>query len=98
MTSLFFLATEAQLPIPLPSIDIAPFVQFGVLGIVLYWFMFRLEKRMDRHSATIDDLTRSITLEILCRSNITTEIRGKADEILDRVNQRTTKYAPADQN
>jgi len=27
--------------------SIEPFIQFGLLGIILAWFMFRMEKKMD---------------------------------------------------
>lgn len=33
-----------------------PFVQFGLLGIVLAWFMFRMEKKMDDLREAVDNV------------------------------------------
>lgn len=33
-----------------------PMIQFGLLGIVLAWFMFRMEKKMDDLREAMDNI------------------------------------------
>ena len=67
--------------------------QYGLLGVVLVWFMFRFEKKLDVHTATITDLTKTLLLEVLSRESVTEHIKTQANEILTRVSARSAKAA-----
>lgn len=68
--------------------DYSSFTQYGILGIVLLWFMFRMEKKMDNTAATINDLAKVMTLNILSRGDIQQHVRDEAEAILSRTNAR----------
>ena len=45
-----------------PTIDVGSFAQFGVLGVVLAWFMFRLESILKAHTKAIERQTRTLAI------------------------------------
>lgn len=85
---LFLGGAVSQIPSAVPSFNIDGIAQYGILGIVLGWFMFRVEKRLDRQTEVFNDLAKSIIIETLSRENITEEVRRQAQAVLDRTNAR----------
>lgn len=73
------------------TFDLAVFTQFGLVGVVLAWFMFRMEKILDSHTKTINDLTKTLLLEVLSREQLSDHLRAEANEVLQRVTARTAK-------
>jgi hypothetical protein len=70
------------------TIDPGIFAQYGVIGLMLWWFAFRLEKRLDRHSEIVNALSRSILLDVLSRDNLSERVRLEANTLLDQVQLR----------
>lgn len=62
----------------------AELAKLGILGIMLGWFMFRIEKKF----SAIDDLSRTILLDILSRP-VEERVRDEATRILETVNLRS---------
>ncbi len=74
---------------PLSQITEYPsLVQFGIAGVMLAWFMFRLEKKMDAHTQVIGDLAQSILLDVLSRDSLSDTTRRNAHELMERVTNR----------
>ena len=46
------------------ELDIVPFVQAGVAGGVLLWFMLRLEKRLRRFERTMHLMARTLIRQL----------------------------------
>ena len=42
------------------EIDITPFLNAGIPGILLAWFMFRLERILDRFDRTVQLMARAL--------------------------------------
>lgn len=70
------------------TFDPAVLAQYGLLGIILGWFMFVFSKKMDTHSAVISDLSKTILLDILSREAISESVRVQAQALMDRVASR----------
>ena len=70
------------------NIDPNVFVQYGILGVVLAWFMFRVEKKMDAHTLVINDLVISNALAVLSRNDVPQPISDQASELLNRATAR----------
>lgn len=73
------------------NFDPAIFVQYGILGVVLAWFMFRMERKIENHTAVINDLVRTISMDILARENIPDSIKSSATDVLQRANTRAAQ-------
>lgn len=67
--------------------------QYGIPGVVLAWFMFRVEKKLDNHTSVINDLALSITLDVVSRENISPSVKSRGDELLERLTQRKVTMA-----
>ena len=46
------------------GIDLAPFINAGVPGLVLLWFMFRMERILSRFEKTINLMARAIIRQL----------------------------------
>ncbi len=75
------------------TLDSASFVQFGLAGVVLFWFMFRMEKKLDAHTSVINDLVKAISLDVLSRVHINEHVRISAQEVLKRSESRAEARA-----
>lgn len=75
----------SQLPM-----DPTTFAQYGLLGLVLAWFMLRLEKKIERHTAVINDLVEAITIEVLSRKDLHEGARTRAEHLLERTHYRSS--------
>jgi hypothetical protein len=73
------------------TFDPAIVVQYGILGVVLAWFMFRMERKIDLHTAVINDLVRTISMELISRPSVPPVIKDQANAVLDRANARVAK-------
>lgn len=69
-------------------IDSGVFVQYGIIGLILYWFMFRLEKKLDKHSSVLNDFTEIIAIDVLSRENLNGVVRTRAEKVLERTQAR----------
>jgi hypothetical protein len=67
------------------SLDPNIFAQYGLLGIMLWWFAFRFEKRLDKHSEVVNNLSRSILLDVLSRDTLSERVREEAQNLLKQV-------------
>lgn len=85
----FFFCIAWSIPVILGQV-VDPFglFQYGVIGAVLAWFMFRLEKKLDRHTATVNDLVSVISLEILSR-DCSNHARISVEKILKNTQERS---------
>jgi hypothetical protein len=50
------------------EIDVTPFVNAGIPGVLLVWFMFRLERILRRFDKTVQLVARA-TIRLLERTN-----------------------------
>lgn len=66
----------------------APLMQLGVAGAMLWWFMARVEKKLDTHTSVINDLAQAITLDVLTRDTASDAAKQRADVLLERVTSR----------
>ena len=46
------------------GIDLTPFINAGVPGLVLLWFMFRMERILSRFEKTINLMARAIIRQL----------------------------------
>lgn len=70
--------------------DYSSLVQLGVAGVMLAWFMFRVERKMEDHTQVVNDLARSILLDVLSRDSLTDPLRREATDLMERVSRRQT--------
>ena len=42
------------------DINLTPFINAGIAGIILFWFMFRLERILSRFEKTVQLMARAI--------------------------------------
>lgn len=70
------------------ALDPNVFLQFGLAGIVLWWVMVRVEKRLDSHTSVLNDLVLAITLEVQTRDSLSPQARDRVDTILERATAR----------
>lgn len=70
------------------TFDPTVFAQYGLLGIILAWFMWRLERKLDSIATVINDFTVASLLETLSRETLSDHLRSQATEILKRVSQK----------
>lgn len=71
--------------------DYSSLLQLGVAGVMLAWFMFRLEKKMDAHTQVISDLAQSILLDVLSRDSLSDSTRRNAHDLMERVRNHTNR-------
>ncbi len=57
-------------------------VQAGVPGIILGWFMWRAEVRLDRLTAALDRMNRTQLLHLMARPDVEEPVKKQAREIL----------------
>ncbi len=73
--------------------DFGPLAQFGVLGIVLGWFMFRAEKlittgatamnsELAKLASRIDGLTRAMLMDLVNRDSVGIHTKAQAREMI----------------
>lgn len=74
--------------------EYSAFAQYGITGIVLLWFMFRMEKKLDAHTSVINDLVKAISLDVLARPGAHENIKTSAREILTRADRRQVRAHP----
>lgn len=74
--------------------DYAPLLQFGIAGVMLAWFMFRVEKRLEDHTGIIGDLAKSILIDVLSRDNVSNTLRHEAEQAKTRIDQRAQRQSP----
>ena len=65
------------------QIDITPFINAGIAGIVLLWFMFRLERILNRFDKTVQLMARA-TIRLLERHD--PEMASHLSKALSRTN------------
>ena len=65
------------------QIDITPFINAGIAGIVLLWFMFRLERILSRFDKTVQLMARA-TIRLLERHD--PETASSLSKALSRAN------------
>lgn len=68
-----FIPAVAQLAAK--SDNLEPFAQYGLLGLILAWFMMKADKRLGGIEAKMVGLNRTMLIEVLSRP--TTTERGK---------------------
>jgi hypothetical protein len=84
-----------EIPHPV-TFDLSSFAEYGLFGIILAWFMFRFEKKMDQHSAVINDFVETMTIDILTRPGITESAKTRAERLLERAEVRSKFLVKAD--
>jgi hypothetical protein len=68
------------------DINLGALAQFGVLGVVLAWFMFRLEKILQQHTKVIERQTRTLAIvlqAIADNPQVAREVGVKARKALE---------------
>jgi len=67
----------------------AQLTQFGVLGIVLGWFMFRTEGRLKNIEASCDRLANAILLKIVTDPYVHDETKKRAHSLMAEIEKKT---------
>ncbi len=65
------------------EIDITPFLNAGIPGILLAWFMFRLERILDRFDRNVQLMARAV-IRLLERED--SELASRLSRSLSEVN------------
>ncbi len=65
------------------EIDITPFLNAGIPGILLAWFMFRLERILDRFDRNVQLMARAL-IRLLERED--SELASRLSRSLSKVN------------
>lgn len=60
-------------------------LQLGVAGVMLAWFMFRIERRMDAGTRAQDRTSRSILLLVVSLSSAEPVVREQARQIMREI-------------
>ena len=63
-------------------LEFAPLINLGAVGVVLGWFMFRMEPRLEQIEAAIDRLARAQMLLVVAQPDTSPNIRAQAQAIL----------------
>jgi hypothetical protein len=69
-------------PVGLPEL----LIQYGPIGVVLAWFMFRMEPEMKAVRRAIDRLTRAHLLDVVSRPGAAPAVRRLAKDLLSELN------------
>ncbi len=63
--------------------------QFGVLGIVLAWFMFRTEGRLRNIEMSCDRLANAILLQVVTDPYVHDETKKRARSLMAEIEKKT---------
>jgi hypothetical protein len=71
--------------------DIGPFAQWGAMGLMLWWFMQRVERLLTAVTSKLDTLSRAILLDVINRENGGLHTKQSAREALAKLDAEDTK-------
>lgn len=78
----------------MPPVGIAELlVQYGPLGLILAWFMLRMEPAMLAMRRAVDRLTRAYLLDVVSRPGASPAVKKLATDALQELN--TAEKRPA---
>jgi len=78
----------------MPPVGLAELlIQYGPIGIVLAWFMLRMEPEMKAVRRAIDRLTRAHLLDVVSRPGASPQVKQLAKEALQELNLAEKKPA-----
>lgn len=69
----------------------APLINTGAIGIVLGWFMLRMEPRMRAIEASIDTVSRALMLSVLSMKACDKGLQEQAQAIVSEIDARHPK-------
>lgn len=69
----------------------APLINTGAIGIVLGWFMIRMEPRMRAIEASIDTVSRALMLSVLSMKFGDRGLQEQAQAIIAEIDSRNPK-------
>lgn len=72
----------------------APLINTGAIGVVLGWFMLRMEPRMRAIEAAIDTISLALMIAVLAMKNLDRSISEQAQAIKDRLDAKAAKDKP----
>lgn len=64
---------------------------FGALGIIAGWLMFRFERRIERIEASVDRVSRALMLELVGREATSPMVRRQAQQLLAELDAARAK-------
>ncbi len=65
-----------------------PLVQLGVSGVVLLWFMFRCEARMNDLRDSMDTLAKAHLVSIIANQEASKAVRDQAEQLMRDLEER----------
>lgn len=65
--------------------EAGPLMQYGALGVVLAWLLFRADKLLSSISLRIDGLTKAMLMDLVTRDNVGPHTRKEAQDQLTRI-------------
>lgn len=65
--------------------ELTPLLNVGSVGLVLAWFMFKAEPRLDAIEQAIDRNTRSNMLVIMALEHVSEPIKHQAQSMLEEI-------------
>lgn len=66
----------------------SPLANFGAVGIVLLWFMFRSESRMNDIKDAMENLAKSQLLSVVANQEASVVVREQAEKMLKDMEER----------
>lgn len=81
------------MPLPLAQVEgwAMPLVQLGVSGVVLLWFMFRCEGRMNDLKDAMEMLTKAHLLSVIANQESSKAVRDQAEQIIRDLEDRIAR-------
>lgn len=78
----------SYLPLAEVSAEWSPFVQAGIPGIVLAWFMIRNEKNINTMKESLDVMSKSILLLVITQSAHPDSVTKQAQTLIDSMQRK----------
>ena len=74
------------------SIDLAPLLNVGAVGVILAWHLFRTESRLDRMERAIDRMVRAQMIEVAAGLQVPEPVREQARAVLSEMGGNGAKH------
>lgn len=66
----------------MPPVDMTPLLNFGAIGSVLAWMLWRSDARMGSIERALDRLTRAQMLTLIARPDVDDHVKRQARAVL----------------
>lgn len=67
--------------------EFGPLIQTGAIGVVLAWFLFRIEPRIRALERAVDRFSRVMLLDILSRPSVSLSVTREAQQMIEDIHR-----------